>query len=75
LKRPVGTPPEIARCETRNGWKDKAMRGISPFGIWTCAALYAAAGVFGLFLLTSQPNTVPTTDGYGVVRIGSPNAQ
>ena len=45
------------------------MRGISPFGLWTCAALYAAAGVFGLFFLTSQPNAVPTTDGYGVIRI------
>jgi hypothetical protein len=75
LKRPVGTPPEIARCETRNGWKDKAMRGISPFGIWTCAALYAAVGVFGLFFLTSQPNTMPTTDGYGVIRVATQNAQ
>ena len=45
------------------------MRGISPFGIWTCAALYAAAGVFGLFFLTSQPNAVPATDGYGVIRL------
>jgi hypothetical protein len=75
LKPPVGTRAEIVRCETRNGWKDKAMRGISPFGLWTCAALYAAAGVFGLFFLTSQPNAVPATDGYGVIRIAAHNAQ
>ena len=47
------------------------MHGISPFGIWTCAALYAAVGVFGLFFLTCQPNAVPTTDGYGVIRIAA----
>ena len=51
------------------------MRGISPFGIWTCAALYAAAGVFGLLFLTSQSNTMPATDGYGVVRVLPQNAQ
>ena len=51
------------------------MRGVSPFGIWTCAALYAAAGVFGLFFLTSQPNTMATTDGYGVIRVATQNAQ
>jgi hypothetical protein len=53
----------------------QAMRGVSPFGIWTCAALYAAVGVFGLFFLTSQPNTMPTTDGYGVIRVVTQNAQ
>ncbi len=47
------------------------MRGISPFGLWTCAALYAAAGVFGLFLLTTQPDPIPSGDGYGVVQIGT----
>jgi hypothetical protein len=51
------------------------VRGVSPFGIWTCAALYAAVGVFGLFFLTSQPNAVPTTDGYGVIRVATQNAQ
>ena len=49
------------------------MRGVSPFGIWTCAALYAAVGVFGLFFLSSQPNTMPTTDGYGVIRVATQN--
>ena len=50
------------------------MRGVSPFGIWTCAALYAAAGVFGLFFLTSQPNTMAAaTDGYGVIRVATQN--
>jgi hypothetical protein len=51
------------------------MRGVSPFGIWTCAAIYAAAGVFGFFFLTTQPNTTSTTDGYGVIRAATQNAQ
>ena len=49
------------------------MRGVSPFGIWTCAALYAAVGVFGLFFLTSQPTTMAATDGYGVIRFATQN--
>jgi hypothetical protein len=57
------------------GWKDKAMRGVSPFGIWTCAAIYAAAGVFGFFFLTTQPNTMSATDGYGVIQVATQNAQ
>jgi hypothetical protein len=32
------------------------MGNLSEFGIWTCAALYAAVGVIGIFFLTSQPN-------------------
>jgi hypothetical protein len=45
------------------------MRSFPEFGIWTCAGLYIAIGVIGVFLLSAQPNTVTATDGYGIVRI------
>jgi hypothetical protein len=45
------------------------MRSFPEFGIWTCAGLYMAIGVIGVFLLGAQPNTVSSTDGYGVIRV------
>ncbi len=33
---------------------------------WTCAALYAAAGVIGIFLLGAQPNIADLRDGYAI---------
>lgn len=41
-------------------------------GIWTCAALYVAIGLIGIFLLTGQSTIVTSSEGYGVVAIAAP---
>jgi hypothetical protein len=45
------------------------MRSFPELGIWTCAGLYIAIGVIGVFFLGTQPNTVNAADGYGIVRV------
>ena len=39
------------------------------FGFWTCAAIYAAVGVVGVFLIGTQPSIAYSSDGYGTMRI------
>ena len=41
-------------------------------GIWTCAALYIAIGLIGIFLLAGEPG-IPS-DGYGIAAIAAPAA-
>ena len=41
------------------------MSGIACFGFWTCAAIYAATGLIGLFLIGAQPGIASSSDGYG----------
>jgi hypothetical protein len=41
-------------------------------GIWTCAALYVAIGLIGIFLLTGQSTIVTSSEGYGIAAIASP---
>jgi len=41
-------------------------------GIWTCAALYVAIGLIGIFLLTGQGGIATSSDGYGVAAIAAP---
>jgi hypothetical protein len=53
------------------GIEGGAMRDVSP-GMWTCAALYVAIGLIGIFFLTAKPVVATSTDGYGVTAIGSP---
>ncbi len=45
------------------------MNNLASFGFWTCAAVYAAIGVIGVFLLSTQPNIANATDGYGTIRL------
>jgi len=50
-----------------------AMRNFSR-GIWTCAALYVAIGLIGIFLLAGQPGIATSSDGYGIAVIAAPAA-
>ena len=38
-------------------------------GIWTCATLYVAIGLIGIFLLVTQPSIATSSDGYGIAAI------
>jgi hypothetical protein len=49
--------------------RDDAMNGFASFGFWTCAAVYAAIGLVGVFFLSTQPNIANATDGYGTARL------
>ena len=49
--------------------KDEAMNNLASYGFWTCAAVYAAIGVIGVFFLSTQPNIANATDGYGTIRL------
>jgi hypothetical protein len=49
--------------------KDDAMSRLASFGFWTCAAVYAAIGVIGVFLIGAQPNIAGATEGYGTIRL------
>jgi hypothetical protein len=50
---------------------DGAMRNFSP-GIWTCAALYVAIGLIGVYFLTSAPGVNTSSEGYGIAAIAAP---
>jgi hypothetical protein len=41
-------------------------------GIWTCAALYVAIGLIGIFFLTSEPRIATSSEGYGIGATASP---
>jgi len=43
-------------------------------GIWTCAALYVAIGLIGIFFLTGQPRVATSSEGYGVAALAAPGA-
>jgi hypothetical protein len=53
-------------------WKSEggAMRNFSR-GIWTCAALYVAIGLIGIFLLAGEPGIATSSDGYGIAAIAA----
>jgi hypothetical protein len=53
------------------GIKDGAMRNLAR-GMWTCAALYVAISLLGIFFLSAKPALTTSTDGYGISAIGSP---
>jgi len=40
--------------------------------IWTCAALYAAIGLVGVFFLMSEPGIATSSEGYGIAAIAAP---
>jgi len=50
------------------------MRSFPEFGIWTCAGLYIAIGLLGVFFIGAQPNTVVSTDGYGTIHVTTDTA-
>jgi hypothetical protein len=41
-------------------------------GIWTCAALYVAVGLIGIFFLASEPSVATSSEGYGIAAIAAP---
>jgi len=45
------------------------MKSLVSFGFWTCAAVYAAVGLIGVFFFSSQPNIANATDGYGTISL------
>jgi hypothetical protein len=56
-------------CKSEGG----AMRNFSR-GIWTCAALYVAIGLIGIFFLAVQPGVTTSSEGYGIAAIAAPAA-
>ena len=64
-KRPTGVVAE--RLQIGRG----AMREFSR-GVWTCAALYVALGLIGIFFLTSEPGIATSSEGYGITATASP---
>jgi hypothetical protein len=48
-----------------------AMRNFSR-GVWTCAALYVALGLIGIFFLTSESGIATSSEGYGIAAAASP---
>jgi hypothetical protein len=41
-------------------------------GMWTCAALYVAIGLIGIFFLSTRPGVTASSEGYGVASFASP---
>jgi hypothetical protein len=66
-----GTQTRDRRFAERLQIEGYAMRNFAR-GIWTCAALYVAIGLIGIFLLTGQSTIVTSSEGYGVVAIAAP---
>jgi hypothetical protein len=64
-KGAIGVLP--CNCKSEGG----AMRKFSR-GIWTCAALYVALGLIGIFFLTSEPSVATSSEGYGIAATASP---
>jgi hypothetical protein len=56
-----------SNCKSKGG----AMRDFSR-GIWTCAALYVALGLIGIFFLTGEPGIATSSEGYGIAVTASP---
>jgi hypothetical protein len=67
LKRATGVL--LSNCKSEGG----AMRNFSR-GIWTCAALYVALGLIGIFFLTSEPGIATSSEGYGIAALAAPAA-
>jgi hypothetical protein len=40
--------------------------------MWTCAALYVAIGLIGIFFLTGEPSIATSSEGYGIAATASP---
>ncbi len=40
-------------------------------GVWTCAALYVAIGLIGIFFLTGA-GVATSSEGYGIGAVASP---
>jgi len=47
------------------------MNNFSP-GLWTCATIYVAVGLIGIFFLASRPSIATSSDGYGIAAIAPP---
>jgi hypothetical protein len=58
-------------CRAIADGKTVTMRNFSR-GIWTCAALYVAVGLIGIFFLTSEPSVATSSEGYGIAVIAAP---
>ena len=64
-RRAIGVLP--SDCKLEGG----VMRNFSR-GIWTCAALYVAIGLIGIFFLTVAPRIATSSEGYGIAAIAPP---
>jgi hypothetical protein len=69
-RRRIGGPAELVSAARVTDCKSEgdAMRKLSR-GIWTCATLYVAIGLIGVFFLATRPSIATSTDGYGVAAI------
>jgi hypothetical protein len=67
LKRAIGVLSSDSKSESG------AMGNFSR-GIWTCAALYVAIGLIGIFFLAGQAGIATSSDGYGIAAIAAPAA-
>ena len=67
LWNPNARPALCRRTANRKGLVRKFSRGI-----WTCAALYIALGLIGIFFLTSEPGIATSSEGYGIAATASP---
>ena len=47
------------------------MRNFSS-GIWTCAVLYVAIGLIGIFFLAGEAGVAVSSEGYGIGAVASP---
>jgi hypothetical protein len=70
-QRNCGTQTRDRRFAQRLQIGRRAMRNFSR-GIWTCAALYVALGLIGIFFLTSEPGIATSSEGYGIAATASP---
>ncbi len=41
-------------------------------GVWTCAALYVAIGLIGIFFLAGEASVATSSEGYGIGAVASP---
>jgi hypothetical protein len=60
-----GVLPSDCRSE------DGEMRNFSR-GIWTCAAVYVAIGLAGIFFFMSERGVATSSEGYGIAAIAAP---
>jgi len=49
-----------------------AIMGNFSASLWTCATLYVAVGLIGIFLLARPPTAANSSDGYGIATVAPP---
>jgi hypothetical protein len=49
-----------------------AIMGNFSASLWTCATLYVAIGLLGIFFLARPPTAATSSDGYGIAAVAPP---